>query len=287
MRNVAWVLLVCLVGVFAGSGVARGQSPTGSCGGDFQQGHSLVTGRDRSVSPDGTTPHSITLQFGDSRKTQTVPLGLDLSTATKGDTLAGVPVGAYLAEGKLTNTDGRVIYATSKPVVLFSSRHPRKQPEHADVCVKLDPLVSSGTYRGEVLASIQDGNSFSFPLTITLRDSRWLAILYVGLGVFLGLTWKVCSDLRNRSKPNGVRASLWDYVRDWNFPTILILAVVSGWLGYVEIYEANQAWGASGFDALKLFGTCFGFQLGSVGGLELGQRLTQGVMTQPMTRAAA
>jgi hypothetical protein len=56
------------------------------------------------------------------------------------------------------------------------------------------------------------------------------------------------------------------------FPLAIILGIVTGYLGYVEIYDANPTWGVSGQDTLKLFGTCFGFQMGSIGGSDIVKR---------------
>ncbi|HEX6657729.1 MAG TPA: hypothetical protein VF065_06590, partial [Ilumatobacter sp.] len=64
-----------------------------------------------------------------------------------------------------------------------------------------------------------------------------------------------------------------EYLRDWGFRAAVILGAIAGWLGYVEIYGGDPTWGESDADWLKLFGTCFAFQLASIGGVDLARRL--------------
>jgi hypothetical protein len=222
------------------------------------------------------------MPFDDSRAPRMQPLGLDIVFAQRGP-LKDASVQAWVAEGQLTTSDGYDISAQFGP--FFHERLTARN--HADVCMELDPRtvknLRAGEYRGQIAVSITDGQPFSFPLTVTFRSSRWSAVTYAGLGVLLGLIVKICSELtaRHRSNHLSARAALANYLKDWNFPVLLILGAISGWLGYVEIYAINPTWGASGFDALKLFGTCFGFQLGSIGGLDLARRLTSEAAAGP------
>ena len=72
----------------------------------------------------------------------------------------------------------------------------------------------------------------------------------------------------------GAKQALRDYVLQWSFPLALILGVLTGWLGFVEMYESNATWGVGGdADSLKLLATCFGFQMGSIGGADMTKRL--------------
>ena len=64
-----------------------------------------------------------------------------------------------------------------------------------------------------------------------------------------------------------------EYTLQWSFPLAIILGVLTGWLGFVEMYETSETWGVAGTDSLKLFGTCFGFQMGSIGGADMTKRL--------------
>ena len=280
-RNLAWLVLIAVVAGFVASAVAAAPPATPRCGGQFAPGFALLPGTSRSVEPDDATPSQITMNFGASRGERTQPLGLNVAYP-EGDTLKGAAVQAWVAEGQLSSNDGNQLSTLSEPV--FSGR---LRSAHADVCVKFDPHevqgLRAGAYTGDVRVSVTNGLPFSFPFTVTFRDSRLRAILFASFGVLLGLLVRICSELatRDHAKTASGRQALFEYVWDWNFPTVLILGAISGWLGYVEIYDANPTWGASSFDVLRLFGTCFGFQLGSIGGLELARRLTNGAAPQP------
>ena len=84
------------------------------------------------------------------------------------------------------------------------------------------------------------------------------------------------TELGSGRKPRrpGAKRALRDYVLQWSFPLALILGVLTGWLGFVEMYESNATWGVGGdADSLKLLATCFGFQMGSIGGADMTKRL--------------
>jgi hypothetical protein len=287
-RNAAWLVFVCAA-VFAGSAVAAAPSRPGVCDGPFEPGHPVVSGIKRSIQPDDATPHAITLAFGDSRTQRSQQLGFDIAYEP-GDTLKGATVRAWVAEGEIATTDGRyAIPAAAGP--WFSQRMTSRT--HAEVCMQLDPRVlrglHPGEYQGEIRVSVANGQPYSFPLTMSFRTSRWDAVAFAAVGVVLGLIVKIFSELatRNRAERTPARAAIRAYVADWSFPVILILGAISGWLGYVEMYDASSTWGATGFDAVKLFGTCFGFQLGSIGGLDLARRLaSESASAQPTVATA-
>ena len=95
-------------------------------------------------------------------------------------------------------------------------------------------------------------------------------------GVVLGLLVKMLTELGSgrRARDRRARDVARTYVLQWSFPLAIILGVVAGWLGFVQMYESNATWGVGGgTDSIKLFGTCFGFQMGSIGGADMTKRL--------------
>jgi hypothetical protein len=113
----------------------------------------------------------------------------------------------------------------------------------------------------------------AIPVVVTFRSSRWFALALVAGGVLLGLLVKMLTELKAaRGSPNGPR-SIRAYLRDWSFALAVILGAITGWIGYQILYDSNPVWGTSGSDWLKLFWTCFAFQLASLGGIDLARRM--------------
>ena len=74
---------------------------------------------------------------------------------------------------------------------------------------------------------------------------------------------------RAPSRPGSARA----YIRDWKFATAVVLGAITGWIGYEILYDSNPVWGAGGADGVKLFWTCFSFQLAGIGAIDLVRRM--------------
>jgi len=152
-------------------------------------------------------------------------------------------------------------------------------PAAVRVCIAIDPgripNLQPGRYQGKIVLSADNYRDERIPVVVTFRASEKRAITLAFVGVAIGLIVRCLAELRSgrRSANPGARRALRAYVLDWGFPLAIILGIITGYLGYVEIYEANSTWGVNGQDTLKLFGTCFGFQMGSIGGSDIVKRL--------------
>jgi hypothetical protein len=152
-------------------------------------------------------------------------------------------------------------------------------PAVVRVCIAIDPHqiphLQPGLYQGKIVLSADNYRDERIPVFVTFRASVKRAIILAFVGVLIGLIARCLAELGSdqRSSNPGAWQALRAYLCQWGFPLAIILGVVTGYLGYVEIYDANPTWGVNGQDTLKLFGTCFGFQMGSIGGSDIVKRL--------------
>jgi hypothetical protein len=154
-----------------------------------------------------------------------------------------------------------------------------QNPAAVRVCIAIDPRrvtnLQPGRYQGKIVLSADNYRDERIPVVVTFRASQKRAIVLAFIGVAIGLVVRCLAELGSgqRSANPGANHALRAYVVHWGFPLAIILGIITGYLGYVEIYEANPTWGINGQDTLKLFGTCFGFQMGSIGGSDIVKRL--------------
>jgi hypothetical protein len=147
------------------------------------------------------------------------------------------------------------------------------------VCVAIDPAripdLRPGRYDGEVALRALRYREQTIDLVVSLRGSRDDAITLAVAGVLIGLVIKILTELAagQRSGNPGALHGLRRYVLQWSFPLTIILGVLAGWLAFNQMYEGNRTWGVEDADSLRLFGMCFGFQLGSIGGADMAKRL--------------
>ena len=161
------------------------------------------------------------------------------------------------------------------------------KPAIVSVCVRVAPRaiadLQPGHYDGSVVLSADNYRDAYIPIVLTFRSSRNTALILAFGGVLLGLFLKISADpeLRKRSKKSHPKAAELSKGRPLHalssfLPASVVIAIagalVGGLLGFVEIYNANATWGAASTDWLKLFGTCFGFQLGSFSGADIAKR---------------
>ena len=148
-----------------------------------------------------------------------------------------------------------------------------------EVCLELDARLVDGTVPGQYAGSVgltgpDLALGSTIPVVVTFRSSRVLAIAFAFAGVLFGLLVKMFTELAAaRRSPEAQPSSFRAYIRSWSFPVAIILGAIAGFLGYVEIYKADPTWGESGSDWLKLFGTCFAFQIAGIGSIDLARRL--------------
>jgi hypothetical protein len=163
---------------------------------------------------------------------------------------------------------------------------------NVEICFELDADHVSGAHPGEyagtVFVSGEDlAVQTAIPVAVTFRSSRSLALSLAFAGVLLGLLVKMFTELAAaRRGPPGPPRSLRQYVAQWTFPAALILGAIAGWLGYVQNYDGSAVWGSKSADTFKLFATCFAFQLGTVGGMDLARRLAGEAPPAPTPAAA-
>jgi hypothetical protein len=212
--------------------------------------------------------------FGEFRDAQSRRITVDAYT----NRVAPQNVTATIDEG-LVSSEGHSIdgFSTSAVVVRVGNI---ATPTTIRVCVQVDPDAIAdlrpGRYRGTVVLRADNYQDAAIPIAATFRAPRGDGVKMAAAGVVLGLVVKILTELgsgrRSRRKAGG--SALRSYVLQWSFPLALILGVVTGWLGFIEMYESNTTWGVSGgTDSLKLFATCFGFQMGSIGGADMTKRL--------------
>jgi hypothetical protein len=155
-------------------------------------------------------------------------------------------------------------------------------PALIDVCILLDPAriadLHAGRYEGTlVLRADNYRQDASIPISATFRAPRDEGKKMAVAGVLIGLIVKTLTELgsarRSKRRVRGLDA-LRAYFLQWSFPLAIILGVLAGWLGFLEMYESNDTWGVGdGTDSLKLFATCFAFQMGSIGSADMTKRL--------------
>jgi hypothetical protein len=153
-------------------------------------------------------------------------------------------------------------------------------PAVVRVCIAVDPSriphLKPGRYEGRIVLNAKDYRSERIPVVVTFRASEKRAFTLAFVGVVIGLVARCLAELASsqRSRAPGSAHPLRTYVSQVGFPLAIIFGVLTGYLGYVEIYDANPTWGVNGGqDTLKLLGTCFGFQMGSISGADLIKRV--------------
>jgi hypothetical protein len=152
-------------------------------------------------------------------------------------------------------------------------------PALVRVCIAVDPdavpNLHPGRYEGKVFLTAENVEDEPIPTVVTVRASRSKPVLLAFGGVVIGIVVRILTELASGQRPGnpGGSQALRNYLLQWGFPLTIFLGVLTCWRGYSEIYADNPTWGASGADSLKLFGTCFGLQVGSIGGADIAKRL--------------
>ena len=137
------------------------------------------------------------------------------------------------------------------------------------VCVLVDPRtiaeIRPGEYVGDVVVDAPGSGAVSVPVRATFRSSSTDAWLLAGAGAALGLVLRTLGELAAGRRRQAARVALRAYLAHWSFWLALASAPLLALAGYVTLYSGNDVWGAAGSDGWKLLLTCFGFQLGGVG----------------------
>jgi hypothetical protein len=268
----AWLTLAGVLALVAGSVPATAaQAPT-TCVGEVPPGSSAGAASELGFFLVGD--EQFDLRFGESRK----PQMRQVAVAAYTNRVPPRNVTATLDEG-LVSAEGHAIggFTTAAEVVRVGNA---ATPTTIRVCIGVDPArigdLRPGRYRGAVVLRADNYQDAAIPVVATFRAPRGEGFKWAAAGVVLGLTVKMLTELGSGRKPRrpGAKQALRDYVLQWSFPLALILGVLTGWLGFVEMYESNATWGVGGdADSLKLLATCFGFQMGSIGGADMTKRL--------------
>lgn len=275
IRNAAWVGAVVTVALVVAS-VAYGASGSSRCVPDPPPGQLPQHPGKQAVLT--TEAEGFRLHFADARdvKADVVVLADDRVTLTPGDKISA-SMSPYLRNSDRTLWPGRDDFSDR---VSPSAQVLRITPTgQVEVCVELDAGLVDGEYPGQYAGSVgltgddlQIGSTI--PVVVTFRSSRLLAIAFAFAGVMLGILVKMFTELAAAQRSPGVGPSSFRaYIRSWSFPVAIILGAIAGFLAYIEIYATDPTWGESGSDWVKLFGTCFAFQLASIGSIDLARRL--------------
>ena len=272
LNAAAWLTLAALLALVAGTLPAvAGDLPTESCAPQAETGYEPGVNDSNHFQVSERRFH---FPFGESRRAD--------SLTRKVDAFGDLPrnVSAKIYES--------IVSAEGHPVGGFkvSARVERAgalpHPSVIGVCVSLDPArirdLRPGRYEGTVVVRADKyGQDAAIPISATFRAPRRDAMTMAAAGVAVGLLVKMLTELasgrRAKRKVGALRAAR-VYLFEWSFPLALILGVLAGWLGFIEMYESNATWGVgNGTDSLKLFATCFAFQMGSIGSADLTKRL--------------
>lgn len=221
---------------------------------------------------------SLSLRFDESKERQTAAITIDAYT---NPSISTVPrnLTASIEDDVVSDQQRRIGYAfTVAAKVAYVGNS--VDPTTVRICVELDPKritdLHPGRYTGAVVLRARNFQSAAIPIDATFRAPRNDGVAMAAAGVGVGLLVKLLTELGSgrRARTGGAGRALRNYIFQWSFPLALILGVLTGWLGFVELYGSNATWGVGGdADALKLFGTCFGFQMGSIGGADMTKRL--------------
>jgi hypothetical protein len=267
----AWLTLAGLLALVAGVLPATA-APSEACDG----------------APDVNLPRSVGAFEGEilvDEKVFELPIAEQLSAQTRKVKVKAYPntevpenLGATIVEG-LVSAEGHLIDEVTAVAEVVSVGK-GFDPTIIRVCARLDPRdvadLRPGRYRGAVALAADNYKDAEVPIVVTVRAPRGDGLRMAAAGVVLGLLVKMLTELGSGRKPRrpGAKRALRDYVLQWSFPLAIILGVLTGWLGFVEMYESNATWGVGGdADSLKLLATCFGFQMGSIGGADMTKRL--------------
>jgi hypothetical protein len=282
VRNAAWVGAIVAVTLVASS-VTADASASGRCAPRATPLSSAANPKKKKKKKHvflKTEGEGFRVRFDDSRGARADVVSLTTAEGSHGKLAPGDSLDASMS-----------IYLRSGDGVMFpgydDSGHPSPSAMivgitpsgDVDVCVQIDAGVSTGERPGTYTTSVGvTGPDLDYPsaipVVVTFRSSRLVAIGFALGGVLIGLLVKMFTELgASQSLPNGAPRSVREYIRNWSFPTAIILGAISGWLGYVEIYQSDSVWGVSSTDWLRLFGTCFVFQLAGIGAIDLGRRL--------------
>jgi hypothetical protein len=183
----------------------------------------------------------------------------------------------------LRSDEGRRIAAAQdglKPIIGFSNLGAIK------VCLIVKPRnvggLAPGRYKGTIAVK-GEVEPVSLPVELSFRTSHWVAIVFASLGVFFGVVVKAFSEAAAARRVTGTsgRQALKAYVSELSFPVALILAAIGGWIIFLQLYGADDDWGANGMDRAKLFAACFLIQMSSSEGIALISRFAGPPMPGP------
>lgn len=211
-------------------------------------------------------------RFGESRleKSQTIPIEAYLETPRNLKVSIiefldpdGISVGGFEANASLVHPGDLT------------------HPALVGVCLLLDPAriadLRPGRYEGALVLRADNYQDATIPISATFRAPRHDGVRMAAAGVAVGLVVKMLTELGSGRRPKrkvGAVRAVRDYILQWSFPLAVILGVIAGWVGFAELYDSNDTWGVgSGTDSLKLFATCFAFQMGSIGSADMTKRL--------------
>jgi hypothetical protein len=122
--------------------------------------------------------------------------------------------------------------------------------------VCLDPhtpsAVGPGRYVGAITLGGPNIEPTALPLEVTVQASAKTALLWIGLGVTLGLISKMLLDITKDPKKELGWKALGEYVHEPVFGLALLTGIVGALVNFLALYEPNPTWGSS-FDEVKIF----------------------------------
>ena len=275
IRSASWVGALAPIALVVASVAAAGSGSSSSCVLEAPpaDGSTPVVSKGAVLKRDS---EGFRLHFGDARDTRAdlVVLPFERGELEPGDR-------AYPSMSEpLRSSDWTILPARDSAGNTSPSWGSHITQTGVEVCIEIDAsLIDAhpGRYAGSIGVVGPDLDVGStVPVEVTFRSSRFLAVAIAFAGVLLGLLVKMFTELAaaNRSSQvTGVPRTAPEYLKDWSFRAAIILGAIAGALGYVEIYAVDPTWGTSPTDWLKLFGTCFAFQLAGIGGVDLARRL--------------
>ncbi len=273
LNAIAWLTLAGLLALVLGTLPATAAADAKRCDGKADVSLPLPAGDDTGQFLVGDEQFDLRLTETQSADNRKITIPAYPSTEPPANLNASIDAGLTSIEGH--NIDEVITVAEVTRIGNGAT------PMKIRVCVEFDPHqvpdLRPGRYRGAVVLSADNYQDAVIPIVVTFRAPPSEGLRMAAAGVVLGLIVKMLTELGSgrRSRTGASGQGLRSYVFQWSFPLAIILGVLAGWLGFVEMYESNPTWGVGGgTDSIKLFAACFGFQMGSIGGADMTKRLT-------------
>lgn len=114
------------------------------------------------------------------------------------------------------------------------------------VCLDSDrpEHVQTGRYLGSIRLIGPDVSATALPVEVTLKDSATAALLWIVLGLVLGLCFKIATDFKAKDQKLS-RNAVKDYLTQPAFLLAVLTGVAASFIAYTQLYASNAVWGST------------------------------------------